>query len=72
MPEDGESQVQEAWDPSNKSESIVQFNPRFSSLMSERDSTILNFNNEKKSAFFQPKSFSQIAGICEETGFAPS
>ena len=48
----------EMFNPSMRSESIVQFAPtRFSTLMSEREGTILNVNNERQ-AFFLPKSFS--------------
>ena len=62
VPEDGESQAQDGWGQTNASESVVQFNPRFSSIMSERDNQGLNFNKEKAAdaAFIVPRSFSHI------------
>ena len=59
MPDDdgGGEMVQEqfSFDPAVKTESLVQFNARFSTIMSDREQSNLN----ERSAFFNPRSFSQ-------------
>ena len=51
-------------DPSNKSESVVQFNARFSTLRSEREGLgLMNSGIKQENAFFLPKSFSQAVPV---------
>ena len=59
--EEGDSQVHDgAYDLHSRSESNVQFNPpRFSTIMSERDSNLRSNTSKDGNAFFLPKSFSQ-------------